>query len=117
METKDCRSFKEKVEAFKWNTKEKLGKAVQWASENPGAALTITSTVIGATAYTGKKLFKIAGENREIKLIQCRHYDPRTGENWFTKRPLKSHEQLKLDREYKEGLSKGEILLKMGLLR
>ena len=44
-------------------------------------------------------------------------FDPRTGDHWFTKRPLTAKEKLELERRYDNGERKGQILDDMGLLK
>ena len=117
METKNCRNFKEKINYVLFKGQCKARSAVLWAEKNPEWALTIGTTAIGVIGYTGKKLLKMASLNKEMKALECRHYDRRACEYYYTKRPLKTAEKLRLDREYGEGKSKGEILLKMGLLK
>lgn len=113
METVDNRSFKEKFNAFKWNTKEKVDKALNYAKENPQVALGAITTL----AWLGKKAIKGYEANREMKITECRHYDRRADEYYCSKRPLKTYEKIRLDKEYREGRSKGEILKSMGLLK
>lgn len=113
METVDERSFKEKWNAFKWNTKEKINNAIQYCVDNPQVAV----GVVTGLAFIGKKAIKGLEQNREIKITECRHYDRRADEYYYSKRPLKASEKLRLEREYREGRSKGEILKSMGLLK
>ncbi len=121
IETVDDRTFGEKVKstAYIWKCRasRKAKEVKDWAMANPQTALMVGSAIIGGGSYIGKKAIKAADDKRQIRMVECRHYDPRTGENWFTRRPLNSKEQLKLDRLYKSGLSKGEILEQMRLLK
>lgn len=109
----DKRTFKEKVETAKFKAKVKFYEVMGFVRENPQASIMF----VGAAAYLGKKGIRWAEDKRQMRLVECRHYDPRTGENWFTRRPLTSAEQLRLDKDYKSGLSKGEILQSMRLLK
>ena len=113
METVDERSFKEKWNAFKWNTKEKVANAVKYCTENPQVAI----GALTAITFVGKKVIKAVENNREMKITECRHYDRRADEYYSSKRPLKTYEKIRLDKEYREGRSKGEILKSMGLLK
>lgn len=117
METIDNRTLKEKVAALKFKAGEKVKQVKDWVKENPQMAFTAGSVIIGSASYIGKKAFRIVENKQAMKAVECRHYDPRTGENWFTRRPLNSKEQLQLDKLYKSGLSKGEILESMRLLK
>lgn len=117
METVDNRTLKEKWETFKWRAEQEKRKAVKFCKEHPQAAFFGATTIVGGMSYTGKKIFKHVGVKKELKLLECRHYDRRTDTYWFSKRPLKTAEKLKLEKMYESGYSKGEILQQMGLLK
>ena len=117
MKTVDERTLKEKWESLKWRAKQEKKKVVRFCNEHPEAAFLGASTVIGTVSYAGKKVFKSIGVKKEMRLLECKHYDRRTDTYWFSKRPLKTSEKLMMERMYTEGLSKGEILQRMGLLK
>lgn len=117
MESVDKRTLKEKWEHLKWRAEQEKRKAVRFAKEHPEAAFFAATTAVGAASYGGKKLFKHIGVKKELRLMECRHYDRRTDEYWFGKRPLKTQEKLKLEKMYQSGYSKGEALQTMGLLK
>ena len=117
METVDKRTLKEKWESFKWKAEQKKRETFKWANEHPQAAFFTVTTLVGGLSYGGKKIFKHVSVKKEIKLMECRHYDRRTDEYWFSRRPLKSTEKLQLEKYYQNGMSKGEALRRMGLLK
>lgn len=117
METVDMRTLKEKWETLKWRCEQKKRKLFKWANEHPQAAFFTATTIVGGVSYGGKKILKHAGLKKELKIAECRHYDRRTDEYWFSKRPLKTQEKLKLEKMYQSGYSKGEALQVMGLLK
>ena len=117
MDTVDERSWKQKWEDLKWKAEQKKMDAIRWCNEHPQGAFLVASTALGAGSYAGRKIFKRVEINKELKLLECRHYDRRTDEYWFSRRPLKTSEKLKLDKMYTAGYSKGEILQQMGLLK
>lgn len=113
METVDKRTLKEKWEVFKWNCEKKAREAKQFCKDHPQVAFWGATTIVGGISFGGKRLAK----RHDLKMVECRHYDRRTDQYWFSKRPLKTSEKMMMDKLYSEGRSKGEILNDMGLLR
>ena len=70
---------------------------------------------VGAVAV--KKGLKTHKKNEEIRERECSHYDPRNHQWYDSRRPLTSKEKLKLDQMYESGISKGEALRRMKLLK
>lgn len=72
---------------------------------------------VGPVALLGvKKAIKAKSLKHEDFLRKTRHWDPREGEYYYSKRPLSSKELINLKKLYKEdGFSKGEALQIMGL--
>lgn len=117
METVDNRSWKEKLETLKWRAEQKKREVKKFCKEHPEAAFFGATTLVGAGSFVGKKMINGVGKKREFKLLECKHYDNRTAQYWFSKRPLKTSEKLMMEKMYNEGMSKGEILQHMGLLK
>ena len=117
MDTVDKRTVKEKFETFKWRVKQKKNEAIKWCKEHPEYAFFAVTTAVGGISYGGKKIFNKVSAKREIRNLECRHYDRRTDTYWFSKRPLNTGEKLIMEKKYTEGLSKGEILHQLGLLK
>lgn len=117
METVDKRTLKEKWESFKWRCEQKKRATLKWANEHPQAAFFAATTIVGGVSYGGKKILKNVGIKKELRITECRHYDRRTDEYWMSRRPLKTAEKLQLEKYYQDGMSKGEALQRMGLLK
>lgn len=77
-----------------------------------GAAIAAPLMALGI-----KRVVKDHNDKKERNARECEHYDWRT-HTWYTsRRPLTSREKLELDRMYDEGMSKGEALRRMRLLK
>lgn len=63
-----------------------------------------------------RSVLKQRKTQKELNMKKLWHYDPRDGEYYVSRRPLKSWEKLKLRELYESGMSKGEALRKMKLL-
>ena len=116
METVDDRTLKQKWHDFWVRMGEKKDKFIEYCKENPN---TVAGVLIVAIPFIGRVLLAILRIIREY--LEDRHdrtdyYDPRTGEHWFTRRPLSSREKLNLEQRYNNGESKGKILHDMHLL-
>jgi hypothetical protein len=117
METVDERSLKQKWTDFKWQVEQKWMDTKRWCREHPTEAVGLGSAGLGIGTFLIKKGIRSHEINKEWKLTQCRHYDNRTAQYWYSRRPLKTSEKLKLDELYNKGMSKGEALRQMGLLK
>lgn len=95
-------------------------EAVNFAKKNP--ALAIAGGTAAAGAVGGAvRVVRSAKRDHERKkaenIKRSREYDPRTGHYSYAKRPLNADEVRELERRYKAGESKAEILADMGLLK
>lgn len=79
--------------------------------------LTWAPVMIPAVGFSVKHILKTRSIRAEERSKELYHWDPRRGEYYMSRRPLKSSEQLKLDKLYSEGYSKGEALKSMKLLK
>ena len=119
METIDNRPFKEKVETWwinvQWRTRQKAYAVGKFVKAHPVESIAVATTVIGVTG----KAVASGNRKRADKIEEKRRdrdcYDPRTGEHYIARRKLTNDERLELERRYKDGESKGEILRDMGL--
>ena len=116
METIDDRTLKQKWIDFKCKAGEKKDRFVNYCKEN-------TETVVGITIIAlpivGKMFTSAMRSYRDYKDDRKRatdYYDPRTGEHWYTRKPLTANQKLNLEQRYNNGESKGQILRSMGLL-
>lgn len=73
--------------------------------------------VLPAVGIGIKQLVKDHRKAKEDFDIRTRHWDPRVGDYFWSRRVLTAKEKLELNRLYDMGYSKGEALRRMGLLR
>ena len=117
---KDERTLKEKIRdrwnTIKWKFRMKIKKLTDIIVRNKEVSIAVAVAV-------GPSLFKAIGKYfgyRKVKKTEEKrergYYDQRTGEWWYTRKPLNSYEKLELERRYKNGESKGKILMSMGKL-
>lgn len=121
METIDNRSFKQKASDWWWNTKYKAKckweNTKKFCRENKAEVVAISLVAIPAVSGMVKRGLNAYAEHEETSRRETDYYDPRTGEHWRTRRPLRTSEKLELEERYEEGESKGSILNDMNLLR
>ena len=120
METVDDRTFKQKV-------KDGIGKAKDWSHdkwedtkvfvrENKAELLFLAMVLGPGILKMGDTAIRKKMQDRDRRIDECDYYDPRTGEHWYTRRPLTNNQKLNLERRYNEGESKGDILRSMHML-
>ena len=73
--------------------------------------------VVAGLAGGAKIIGKIHASNREDYIHERRHWDPRAGEYYESRRKLNKREKLEMDERYRAGESKIQILNSMGLLK
>ena len=73
--------------------------------------------LVAGIALVGKELLRRSRENHEFRRKECWHYDRRTSEWVRSKRKLTAAEADFLEKRYREGYSKREVLDFMDLLR
>lgn len=108
--------------------KESLKKAKDKASEAARTGLNTVGQIClthgdeikaGLTLGIPLVVFGVRQHNRneEKRARECSHYDRRDDEWYESRRKLKSSEKLKLREMYEAGISKGEALKRMHLLK
>ena len=121
METVDNRSFKEKVDAFKWNAKEKIGKGwnatKKWCSENKEILIVAIPAVLAASAKIVKSVDNMQDRQYEYKERYLQVWDPATRQHVKLRRELKPHEQLELSQRNQDGERLTDILFDMGVAK
>ena len=118
-------NIKEKLEDVKMKSKEKIKDAARKAVfatekfyyDHEDEIRKWAPIVVPGAIGSVKLAMKHRKREEERRYADCRHWDPRKGTYYWSKRPLKSRELLELDRLYDQGYSKGEALRRMGLLR
>ncbi len=113
--------IKAKINEMKANAKKKAWEICHdgtiWYYNHEEDVRKMAPIVVGALTVAGKAAWKNHKYNKEIRDIACRHYDRRLDEYFYSTRPLKANEVLKLAEMYNAKISKGEALRAMGLLR
>jgi hypothetical protein len=120
METVDNRTLKQKIKDGWYKicdrATESYDNVKRKVEEHPAEAFTLTMVAIPGVLKIINSIIRAHSQNQVAKHDKCDIYDPRTGEHWYTKRPLTSKQQLNLEQRYKAGESKGRILDSMNLL-
>jgi len=117
METVDNRTFKQKVKDFGVKAQDKAEKAwngvKEFCEDHPFEAIGLASVAIPGILRLGNSIVRGSIEKREDKRRELDEYDPRTGEHWFLRSKLSTNQKLELERRYRNGEPKGEILRSM----
>lgn len=111
----------EKIEDAKFNAKVKTMEACDqikiFYNDHETELRKWAPVIVSGTVATVRVAYRNHKRKAETIDLKCRHWDPRMGEYYWSKRPLRTAEKLKLDDLYSRGYSKGEALRTMGLLR
>lgn len=121
----DYEEFKEKlnekIEDAKFNAKVKCTEAADqikiFYMDHETEIRKWAPVLVSGTVATVRVAYRNHKRKAETIDLKCRHWDPRLGEYYWSRRPLRTSEKLKLDDLYSRGYSKGEALRQMGLLR
>ena len=120
METVDERTFKQKVHDFTSKTRAKVDTCVYnvktAVKEHPMEAFTIACVAVPGVLKIANSAVRAHMQNQETRYNECDIYDPRTGTHYYTKRPLSNNQKLNLEREYRNGKNKGDILRDMKMI-
>lgn len=107
----------EKVSKIKEIGGKVKGAAIEWAKEHPDeAAGVVCSAVFVGGGWLVKKVGDRRQERKEYIERETRQYDPRTGQYFYTRRPLNSNEKLELEARMEAGEPKGQILKDLRVL-
>ena len=120
METVDDRTFKEKAKSFWAGVKIKAEDAwkgtKQFVSDHKGEIAFYTLVLGPGAIKLTDSVLRSRRMDKARRYDECDYYDPRTGEHWYTRKPLSTYQKLELERRYKNGESKGSILRSMNML-
>lgn len=109
--------IKEKIQTkwlnFKMGVSLRLRAIKNWISRNKEVTILLILALGPKLLNCVGKFFSYRKEKKVQDKRECGYYDPRTGEWWTTRKPLNSYEKLELERRYKSGESKGQILSSM----
>lgn len=95
--------------------KDRVDDTKAFVSDHKEECAKIALAAAPVALYGIKKAMKVKTLHHEEFLRKTRHWDPREGEYYYSKRILSSKELIKLQKLYKEGYSKGEALQMMHL--
>ena len=105
---------------FKKDAKDKAACCVVWVENNPELAIVIipaaAAAIKGATKLGSKFVTKF-NQDRMIKDVRTRCYDPSEGHYWFLKRELSNDEWLLVNRRHSNGERIGDILADLRVLK
>ena len=120
METVDFRSFKEKVHDGVSTVKQKVEDGVNGVkkvvSEHPQETFVVACLAIPGVLKLANSAMRANMQEKQTRYDECNVYDPRTGEHWYTRKPLTANQKLNLEQRYKLGESKGSILRDMRMI-
>jgi len=121
METIDNRSFKEKFEAFKWNTKEKVkdcwNKTFDWCSQNKELLIVGIPAVCATISKISKNANQMSERRYDYKERYMQVWDPATRQHVKLRRELRPDEQLELSQRNQDGERITDILFDMGVVK
>lgn len=114
METIDNRSFKEKAEAWAWNTKEtvkrKWNDTKQWCSENKQLLIVLVPAGLAAANKALKTVDRMQERRYDYKERYLQVWDPATRQHVKLRRELTPSEQLELSQRNQDGERLTDIL-------
>lgn len=114
METIDNRSFKEKAEAWAWNTKEtvkrKWNDTKQWCSENKQLLIVLVPAGLAAANKALKTVDRMQERRYDYKERYLQVWDPATRQHVKLRRELTPAEQLELSQRNRDGERLTDIL-------
>lgn len=97
-----------------YRMKQKGKEVGRWVSDHKAGVITAGIIIAPIVAKVAVSAISYNKSKMEMTRRKCDKYDPRTGEHYFIKKPLSKSQQLELERRYRLGESKGEILRDMG---
>lgn len=120
METVDDRTLKQKLKDG-FSKAKTFGKEVwddtkDFVKENKGTIAFYTMILGPGALKLGSEFLKNQRQKKESRYDECDIYDNRTGQHWYTKRPLTNRQKLNLETRYNAGESIGSILNSMNML-
>ena len=120
METIDERTLKQKIHDGVSTAKQKVedgyNKVKKVVTDHPVETLTVVCMLGPGVLKVANSAIRARQQDKETKYNECDYYDPRTGEHWYTKKPLTANQKLNLEQRYKLGESKGSILRDMRMI-
>lgn len=95
----------------KWEARK--NKALEWWDENKQYVV-IAVPIIGGVA---KKAINVYSQHQKVKAQELRLWDPVLGQHWQLRRKLTNNERMLIERYKGNGISIGEILFRMKVLK
>ena len=106
---------RKKVDFINWKDAKKREAKIFW-DENKEVLAPLILPAIAATVGIAKHTSRAYKAKQEELHWERDFYDPRTGTHYTTKRTPSQRQRVEIDRRFRNGEMKGEILRDMGLL-
>lgn len=109
--------IRSRINGFKTRVRETFYSVVEFAVENPQAAMAIGGTLTSISVVGIKTIGKQLDIRRENRLRNSMIYDRSLGMYWETKKPLTANQRLTIESRHNNGESYGAILNDMRILK
>ena len=109
--------IRNRINGFRTRIRETFFAVVEFAAENPQAAMAIGGTLTSISVITIKTIGKQLDIRRENRLRNSMIYDRSLGMYWETKKPLTTNQRLTIESRHNAGESYGAILNDMKVLK
>lgn len=120
METIDFRTFKQKrdsvINKVKVACQNGYYTVKRTVQEHPMETIALLTATIPGVLSCINSTIRVSQANKERRYDMRHEYDNRTGEHWYARKNVTTNQKLEIERRYKNGESKGEILRSMRLL-
>lgn len=110
-------TFKQKLNKFKEEVKDKCRKFVNWAERNPQLAFFVISTGVGALGWGVRKICHLRSTKKVEMLKNNYCYDRSLGHYWKLRRELTNDEWVLIDKRKKSGERLADILDELKVLK
>lgn len=116
MYTIDQRSWRQKVDDFRYEVSYKLQQCADYMRENKDVLMIVVPIAAGGVSTIVRTIVKHSHLRKEEMLKERYIYDRSLGAYWKLKRKLKKSEQLEIARRRETGRSLGNILNDLNLI-
>lgn len=121
MDVVDFRSYQQKKEeSFLNKARIKIQNGAhtikKTVQEHPVETFGLLLAVVPGVLTCINSAIRVSQANKERRYDMRHEYDNRTGEHWYARKNVSNGQKLEIERRYKNGESKGEILKSMNLL-
>lgn len=120
METIENITFQQKWQNFKMGVKARVKATIQWCKENPQVAASVAAGILAGVTEITKSAIKAKDRREDRELEEKRLnsvYDRSAGMYLCTERPLTNDDWRGVQKRKRDGMTTGEALEDMGLLK